>query len=153
MEIAQAIANLQALKSQLGTIAANEMINYALDNIRKETDIFGKPMKKRQPGSVRNTGRGLLVDKGDGRRSITAKVDANGATLTANEYMQAHNSGVNKPVSVRGHARRGRSGRSHTVSSFTRQMQLPARTFAGQSDKQTERIEKVIAQRIAKALT
>jgi phage gpG-like protein len=152
MTIPQAIANLQILKRQLGTIAANEMVNYALDNIRKETDIYDKPMKKRKAGSARNTGRGLLVDTGDGRRSITAKPTATGASLTANEYMEAHNTGVNKTVTVRAHSRT-RKGRSESVQSFSRKMNLPARTFSGKSDAQTERIEKIIAQRIAKALT
>ena len=152
MTIAQAISNLQALKRQLGTIAANEMVNYALDNIKKETDIYGKKMQKRKPGAARNERRGLLVDKGDGRRSITAKATPTGASLTANEYMEAHNTGVKKTVSVRAHART-RRGRSENVKSFSRKMNLPARTFTGKSDAQTERIEKIIAQRIVKALT
>lgn len=151
-DITQSIANLQKLKGQLGVIAANEMVNYALDNIRKGKDIHGQPFKARKQGSVRNAGRAILVDTGAGRRSITAKADANGATLTANEYMQAHNAGASTTVSVRSHTRR-RKGRSSNVAAHSRNMNLPARTFAGDSPEQRKRIEKVIAQRIAQALT
>lgn len=150
--IQQSIANLTALKREVPTIAANEMVNFALDNIRTGKDINGNAFQPRKAGAPRNRGRAILVDTGDGRRSISARVDANGATLTANEYMQAHNTGVSKPVTVRSHTRRSR-GRSHKVSSHSRTMNLPARTFAGDSPKQRERIQKVIAQRITQALT
>lgn len=144
----QAIANLYAVKKDLPRIAANEMVNYALDNIRTGKDITGKAFTPRQASAARNRGRAILVDTGDGRRSISARTDTNGATLTANEYMQAHNSGVNKTVT-----KRGRTGRKGRGKSYQVRMNLPARTFAGDSPQQRQRIENVIAERVRKALT
>lgn len=154
--IQQAIANLEAVKRNLKKVAANEMVNYALDNIKGQRDISGVPFKKRKSSAKRNQGRAILVDTGDGRRSIEAKITANGAELQANEYMAAHNEGatIRTSARVRTHTRR-RKGRAITVESHTRQINttLPARTFAGKSKTQTNRIEKVIANQIIKALT
>jgi phage gpG-like protein len=147
----QSIRELQTLKGQIKKIAANEMVNFALDNIKNES-WEGQRWKSRNPKATRNQGRKLLVDTGDGRRSITAKETSTGAQLTANKYMQAHNEGVNKTVGVRAHSRT-RKGRSERVKSFTRKMNLPQRQFTGKSQTQTNRIEKIIANRIAAALT
>jgi phage gpG-like protein len=136
--IEQAIRNLQQLKRELNTIVGNEMVNQALDNIRDEKDVRGMPMKPRKPGSVRNIGRKLLVDTGRGRRSIKDKATGNTVSLTAEDYMVAHNEGVNKTVSAR--------SRKGTV--YTKKMNLPQREFAGVPQ---DRINKVIANRIAKA--
>lgn len=145
----EAIRRLQQLKLDIGKITGNEMVNYALDNIRKEIDIHGRPMTRRKAGSVRDAGRGMLVNRGIGRRSIQVeRSNINETVLTANEYMIAHNDGVNETVNVSAHSRRGRAVRSHS-----RHMNLPQRQFTGKSDEQTERIEKVIAGRMVKALT
>jgi phage gpG-like protein len=150
--IQQSIANLEALKRDVPKIVANEMVNYALDNIRKGVDVNGKPLKKRKSGSPRDAGRAILVDTGDGRRSITAKPKGNVVELTANDYMQAHNDGAKQRVNVRAHTRK-RKGRSENVKSFTKQMNLPQRQFTGKSTEQDNRIAKVIQQRIIKACT
>lgn len=139
-----AVRNLQQLKADIPKITGNEMVNFALDNIRTETDIHGKRMKPRKANARRNSGRGLLVDTGAGRRSIRiARSNQDFTELTANEYMQAHNEGVNRTVTSR--SRRGKT--------FSRRMNLPKRQFTGKSDKQTARIERVIANRVIAALT
>lgn len=142
MHYLQAIANLQSLKQRLPTLVGNELVNDALDNIRLERDINGQPMKPRSPKAKRNTGRKLLVDTGEGRRSIRAKRTGNTVKLEANDYMVAHNEGVNKTVSVR--SRKGRT--------FSRKMNLPQREFA-LGKKSIERAETVIGKEIIKALT
>lgn len=147
-----AIQRLEALKRDLGKIAANEMVNQALDNIKAGNDINGKPFTPRSAKAKRNQGRAILVDTGAGRRSIRGTPTSTGATLTANEYMQAHNTGVHQRVNVRAHSRT-RKGRSEKVASFERTMNLPQRQWTGKSDAQTARIEKVIANQIVKALT
>lgn len=147
----QAVANLEALKGKIHIIAGNEMVNDALDNIKKQRDINGLPMIKRKAGSVRNIGRGLLVDTGAGRRSIAYKADGFIVKITAVDYMIAHNEGVNKTVSVRAHSRRGK--RAGNVRSFSRHMKLPQREFSGRSVRLTDRIDKIIANQIAKACT
>ena len=156
MSIDRAIARLQALKRNVRKIAANELVNYALDNIKRQRDINGMPLRKRKPGSPRDAGRAILVDTGDGRRSIQASVTATGAQLTANEYMVAHNEGatVRGTFRVRQHTRR-RGGRAQTVKAHSRTVNftLPQRAFAGKSREQINRIEKAIANQIIKALT
>lgn len=143
MHYLQAIKNLQQLKRELPKIVGNEMVNDALDNIRAQREIDGQPMKPRKPGSTRNRGRSLLVDTGRGRRSIDDKVEGMKVKLQAEEYMVAHNEGVNKTVSAR--SRKGKT--------FSRKMNLPQRKYAGKSKKLDERIGKVIQNKIVKALT
>lgn len=138
-----AVQRLQQLKADLPKIVGNEMVNYALDNIRAQKDINGTAFKARSPKARRNTGRAILVDTGRGRRSIDSKVTGERVKLTAEEYMIAHNEGVNKSVTAR--SSRGRT--------FTRKMNLPQRQFTGKSDGQTGQINKVVANRIVKALT
>lgn len=141
--IEQAIKNLQALKTQLPRIAANEMQNYALDNIKAQKDIHGAPLKKRKAGSKRDSGRSILVDTGDGRRSLRGVPDAHGAHLEGIDYMIANNEGVHVTVS-----KRSRKGKT-----FTTHMNTPQRQFAGDSQAQRDRIEKVISTRVVQALT
>lgn len=138
-----AVQRLQQLKEDLGKIAGNEMVNDALDNIRAERDINGAPMKPRKPGTRRNSGRSLLVDTSRGRRSIRHKEENTRVKLLGEEYMVAHNEGVNRTVSAR--SRRGKS--------FTRRMNLPKREYAGDSPKLRSRINKIVANRIVRALT
>lgn len=138
----EAVKKLEALKREVPVIAGNEMVNFALDNIKNES-WEGRPYKKRKPGSKRDSGRKLLVDTGRGRRSIDDKITGTRVSLTAIDYMVAHNEGVNKTVSAR--SRKGKS--------YSRKMNLPQRQFTGESRSQTERIEKVIQQRIIQALT
>lgn len=138
-----AVQRLLQLKADVPKIVGNEMVNYALDNIREQKDINGMSFKPRNPRSPRNTGRAILVDTGRGRRSIADKIAGDKVSVTAEDYMVAHNEGVNKTVTAR--SRRGRT--------FSRKMNLPQRQFTGESDKQTDRINRVIAGKIVQALT
>jgi hypothetical protein len=138
-----AVRKLEELKRNLPILVGNEMVNTALDNIRKETDIDGKPMQKRSAKAKRNTGRNLLVDTGRGRRSIKDVSNGDTIQLTAEDYMIAHNEGVDKTVSAR--SRKGKT--------YSRKMKLPKRQFTGESAAQTERINKTIANAIVKALS
>lgn len=138
-----AIQRLLQLKADIPKIVGNEMVNAALDNIRDQKDINGLPFKPRRARSARNQGRAILVDTGRGRRSIDDKVTGDKVSLTAEEYMVAHNEGVSKTVTAR--SSRGRT--------FSRKMNLPQRQFTGESDAHTDRINKVIANKIVNALT
>lgn len=155
MHWTEAIQKLEQLKADIPKITGNELVNFALDNLRKQS-WQGIPWAKRKPGSVRNEGRALLVDTGAGRRSIRSKAVGNQVDLMANDYMQAHNEGatIRGNHSVRAHTR-VRKGRSQNVRSHQRNANttLPERRFTGKSTEQTARIEKVIAGRIVKALT
>jgi len=148
----ESVRRLEQLKLDVPKLAGNEMVNFALDNIRKES-FEGKPWPKRKAGAVRDSGRNLLVNTGAGRRSIKVSRSTPQQTqLTANDYMQAHNEGENGTFTVNAHSRT-RKGRTHNVASHSRKMNLPERRFTGKSDEQTTRIQKVITNRIIKALT
>lgn len=152
----ESVRRLQQLKSELPVIVGNEMVNYALDNIRAES-FDGRKWKPRSAHAPRNKGRKLLVDTGIGRRSIkVVKATLDVVQLSANDYMQAHNEGAHITGSrhVRAHTR-VRRGRAEAVRSFTRKVdyQLPERRFTGKSPKQTARINKILANRIVQALT
>ena len=142
MNYKEAIRKLEQLKTQIATITGNEMVNFALDNIRAGS-WEGQRWQPRDAKARRNAGRALLVDTGRGRRSIDDKITGDQVKLVAEEYMVAHNEGVKKTVSVRGGKRKA----------HTRHMNLPQRQFTGESDRQTERINKIIANRIVQSLT
>lgn len=156
MHYLQAISSLNQFRSEIPTIVGNEMVNYALDNLHAERDVNGAPMKPRKPGSPRNEGRRILLDTGDGERSvrISKKTDRE-VELTANEYMEAHNTGatISGTQNVSEHTRR-RRGRSETVRAHTRNVNftLPERTFVAPTEELFDRIESALGKRF-KVLT
>jgi phage gpG-like protein len=139
----EAVRRLEQIKQDIPKIVGNEMVNTAMDNIKLGKDVDGKPFTPRNAKAKRNTGRAILVDSGRGRRSVRDKKRGDKIVLEAEDYMVAHNEGVNKTVSAR--SKKGKT--------YSRRMKLPKRQFAGESDAQTSRIEKIIANRIVKALS
>lgn len=140
------IQRLQQFKSELPTLVGNEMVNYALDNMRAE-GIDGKQWPKRKAGAPRDEGRRLLIDTGQGERSIrVVRQNKNFVEVSANNYMEAHNTGatINTTANVRSHTRR-RQGRTEEVSAHTRQMNftLPERTFLAPTNALFKRIQNV----------
>lgn len=146
----QCIANLQQLKKNLPTIVGNEMVNDAKAHIRKGTDIKGRAMTPRKSGAKRNTGRALLVDTGDGLRSIDFEVKGKKIMLIAKDYMIAHNEGVSATVTKRAHTRT-RKGRSETVKSHSVKMNLPQREYAGDSSVLRTKINTTVGNLATKA--
>jgi phage gpG-like protein len=145
------IAQLEQLKKNIPRIVGIEMVNHANDNLRSES-FEGTRWPARKAGAPRDQGRRLLIDTGDGQRSI--KVSRESTTqvdLNANDYMQAHNEGatISGTASVRSHSRT-RKGRGERVSSHTRKMntKLPERRFIGVSAKLKERIHRSIFKRL-----
>lgn len=137
------IGAIKKFKSEIPTLVANEMVNYALDNMREE-GFNGVKWKARRSDAPRDKGRRLLMDTGDGERSIRIlKKNSKHVELTANEYMEAHNTGatITKTANVRTH-RRQRSGKSVDVKAHTRKMNtsLPKRTFIEPSKELDKRI-------------
>jgi hypothetical protein len=156
MSIDQAIANLQGVKRNLKKVVGNEMTNYALDNIKRQRDANGMPLRRRKPGTPRDARRLILVDTGEGRRTIAAVPTATGVELQAAEHMVAHNQGatIRGNFRVRAHTRR-RKGRSEQVTAHSRQVNitLPQRQFFGKSAALTGRINERISKQIINALT
>ena len=177
MHYLQAIANLEKLKSEIATLAGNEMVNFALDNI-KARSWHGKPYKPRSPKAKRNRGRKLLVDSGDGRRSISFKVSGDKIIFEAIDYMVYNNEGFKGTVRVDGHKRatydnvkvgtgtfsvKTKKERTRTtrvarvtrgnVKAHSRKMDLPERRFFGKSNVLDARLNKLIRNKIIKAVS
>lgn len=150
MDYRKLISVLQQFKREMPTLVGNEMVNYALDNMRAE-GIDGKPWPRRKAGAARDEGRRLLIDTGQGERSIRI-VRKNSAVVevAANEYMEAHNTGatINTTANVRSHTRT-RAGRTEQVSAHTRQVNftLPQRTFLAPTDALFKRIQNTLLTR------
>ncbi|ELR69176.1 hypothetical protein C900_05372 [Fulvivirga imtechensis AK7] len=149
------IRRLEALKAELPIIVANEMVNHAIDNIRAGS-WDGRPWPARKAFAPRNRGRGLLIDTGDGLRSIASKIQKPYVLLKMEDYMAAHNEGadINVTQNVRSHTRR-RAGRSMQVRAHSRNMnfKLPQRQFAGESKVLSENIRKVFEKRFRRVFT
>lgn len=148
------IAGLRRFKSQLPTLVGNEVVNFALDNLDAQQDAYGMPLKRRKPGAVRDAGRRILKDTGDGDRSVrVSRKTPSLVEITANEYMIAHNAGatINTTAQVRGHTRR-RKGRAENVKAHTRKVSitLPARTFLAPSEQLNTRLTGALSKRLRK---
>jgi hypothetical protein len=145
------ISRLLALKASIPRIVGNEMINEAHDNLRNES-FEGKKYVPRKSGSPRDQGRRLLLDTGDGERSIRIQRESGERVdLTANDYMQAHNEGatIRGTFNVRSHIRR-RNGRSEQVSAHSRTVdtKLPERPFIKATAKLIRRVNGAIFKRL-----
>lgn len=144
------IIKLRQLRNEIPTIVGEEMVNYAHSNLRKES-FDGEKWPPRKPGAPRDQGRRLLMDTGDGQRSIRKirQTDTE-VDVSANDYMEAHNRGarISGTFAVKGHTRR-RNGRAITVKPHTRNVNtvLPTRTFLAPSPALNKRITKAILKR------
>lgn len=147
MHYLQMITKLKQFKSEMSDIAGNEMVNFGIDNIRSGS-FEGRQWPPRKANAPRNKGRALLIDTGAGMRSIrVVRKNEREVDVSANDYMEAHNTGarISGTFGVRAHSRR-RAGRSYKVRAHKRRVNttLPQRTFLAPS--------KVLADRISGAL-
>jgi len=166
MHYTKVISALRKFQGEMPLLVGNEMVNFALDNLRKEEDADGIPFKPRSSKARRNRGRRLLMDRGDGERSIRILIaNRQKVEITANDYMQAHNVGYKGTVTVRAHARRRtsltRSGNrtnrtanvnAGQVNAHTRNMNLPRRTFLAPGQRLNKRLVLVLTNRLNKLL-
>jgi len=101
----------------------------------------------------RNQKRKILTDTGDLRKSITT--DIRGMTVevgTDLDYAEPHNEGFKGTVTIRAHERT-RNGNSHSVQSYSRDVDLKQRQFIGESRALDEKIERQFEQDITKILS
>lgn len=169
--IEQITARLQRLKQNLPAILGAEVVEFAVDNIRKEKQANGRPMTPRKTqnrSDQRNSARrGLLIDTGQGLRSIQVSRAMKGLVqISMEEYMGAHNTGatINHPggtdffyngektvfVSKRkaqqlkaARKARLRKTRPHTIT-------LPPRPFLAKSRRMDERLSRQVVQELKK---
>jgi hypothetical protein len=174
---AQAMA--KAKQRIIPKLIANEMLNFALDNFRRQGylgDTF-EPWKKRKPVARKESTRALLIKTGRGRRSLRV-IEANEERVGIGSdliYMKAHNEGVNQVVHVNEYTRevhrvatvgtgiysvKSKKERmkkekflyGHAkVKAHNRRMKLPKRQFIGKSQYLMARLKRVYAAEIIKA--
>lgn len=145
---------------QLPPLIGEEVVNFTLDNFKKEAwqDQGAEPWEKRKSptkwGQKQDEDRALLIGKGSGRlrRSIRVgqiledkvQVIAGGADTP---YARAHNEGFKGLVHqhVREHIRRTRNGGQYTVKAHDRSIEqnIPKRQFIGNSAQSAELRERI----------
>ena len=126
------IARLEQARRNLPDVVGAVMVEHATDNIRSG-GFEGTPHTPRKPGSVRDRGRQILVDTGDGLRSIHYTKTKPFVNVVVIDYMAAHNEGarIQGTQNVKSHTRRPRDRRPHRVRAHTREVdfELPQRPF------------------------
>ena len=137
----QVISALKRLKQRLPSIVGTEAVEFAVNNIRKEQTATGSAMKARKTrnrSDRRNrASRGLLIDTGNGIRSIQiARAFTGLVSISMEDYMQAHNTGatINHP---------GR-GTPYIIN-------LPARPFLAKSKMLDNKITAELIKQLNKA--
>ncbi|WP_338813733.1 phage virion morphogenesis protein [Bernardetia sp. Wsw4-3y2] len=153
--INQIIQKLENLKRTINPILANEALVFFQDNFRRQgfLDKSLENWKARKPSASRNKGRGILIDSGALRNSLrVVKVNNKSFVIGTNiKYAAIHNQGgkIDARVSVKGHTRRGRTGRQK-VKAHNRKMNLtiPQRKFLGSSYTLRKELEKLFIEEI-----
>lgn len=175
----KARAMAKAQQVILPRLIGNEVVNFALDNFRRQGylgDVF-EPWRLRKPAGRKSSTRALLVKSGRGRRSIrVTRADQHMVAIGSDvPYMKAHNEGSTAIATVKAHTRKiygvakvgtgvfsvkTRKERMRKqsflsghakVKSHTRRMRLPKRQFIGKSQYLMARLKRVYAVEIIKA--
>ena len=153
----QALTQLQnkvkAIVATLPLVVGNAAVNWSIDSFRvqgwRSASKIGTAWQARANKSSKNTGRAILVGRGDLRRSLRIlKLSGNGFSFGSTlPYALVHNKGFNGAVTVRGH-QRGVYGKAkvysiktkrartvttltglQSVKGHTRTMNMPKRQF------------------------
>lgn len=143
---------------QLPPLIGEEVVNFTLDNFKKEAwqDQGAEPWEKRKSptkwGQKQDDDRALLVSSARAKRSIRVgkihedkvQVIAGGAEFN---YARVHNEGFKGLVHqhVREHIRRTRNGGQYTVKAHDRSIEqnIPKRQFIGSSAQSAELRERI----------
>ena len=158
MNIAQLEVKFKAAILRLPPVAGAEVVNFALDNFRRQ-GFAGQAWKQRKNptawGQVpRNNGRALLVDKGDLKRSPRVMRHNHEEVVIGSSvpYAKAQNEGFSGQVvqTVTGFQRKNGS----SVKSFSRTINqdIPARPFLANSPVLEERLKRVITEHMVRAM-
>lgn len=95
-----------------------------------EASPSGAPWTKSAAAKAR--GGKTLTDSARLRGSVTHLASADRVEIGTNLiYAGVHQSGFDGPVTISSHERRGRSGKTHSVNSFIRDMAIEARPYLG----------------------
>lgn len=161
---------LDRVRNRLPQAMADAARNFFVDSFKRQGWYEGRILKKwkprKKPGGRRR--RAILVKTGRLRKSIRIRrATFRRITIAAEApYAAAHNFGVDETVTVRAHTRhtyttvsekyttrtgkeqsrtkRVETGKSYTVRSHTRHMQLPQRQFMGDSQMLDRKLDRII---------
>ncbi len=102
-----------------------------------EQGFFGQKWQATKISKTNKSGTGsILIVTGAMRRSIRSMVRGMSVVFSSHyPYTALHNEGGKFAVNVRTHSRKLRTGKSYTVRSHTRQMNMPQRQFIGDHPK------------------
>ena len=116
-------------------------------------DTRTEPWPKRK-GRQRGKSRNLLVQTGRLKQSIRkVSVTPEKAIIgTDVPYARVHNEGFRRNVTVSRHTRESRKGRSYEVKSHKRRMNIPQRKFLGASMVLDQRITRMMAAELTRAI-
>lgn len=154
----------RAALTRLPAIAGNEVVNFALDNFKRQSWMGNreerwKPRKNptKWGQAPKRNGRAILMDSGRLRRSIrvirtTADMVVVGTDVP---YARAHNEGVRLGLiqTVKPFKRKLKNGGIANVSRHTRRINqnIPRRQFLGNSPYLTDKLKRVANAEIMKA--
>ena len=160
---------LDRVRVRLPLAMADAARNFFVDSFKRQGWYEGTVLKKWKPRK-KNKGRrrAILVKTGRLRKSIRIRrATFRRITIAAEApYAAAHNFGVDETVTVRAHTRhtyttvnekyttrtgkersrpkRVETGKSYTVRSHTRHMQLPQRQFMGDSEMLGQDLARIV---------
>lgn len=138
---------------------AGTATSFFKDNFRRQGFPQGRGRfdrwPRRKPGTRRDSGRAILVDSGNLKRSVRKQTVRQGYVTVGTDvpYAAIHNQGgrISGQQRVREHTRRTRTGRT-TVQAHTRNVdiQMPQRQFMGNSQALNTRLRRMILQELRK---
>jgi phage gpG-like protein len=157
-DLAASIRSIEDILKKLPDWAGREAVNFYKDSFTRQAYIDNKVSKwAKRAGKQPKKSRAILVQSGALRRSLRYKVSGNRIVVfTDVPYAQVHNEGqqVTGTQSVGSFARKGKSGKKHTVKahSRTRNFKMPQRQFMDvPNGKMSALLEKRLVMHIGRA--
>ena len=110
--------------------------------------------RKRPRGSKARSRGAILVSSGRLKRSIRKVTVSKNIVIIGTDvpYAAAHNYGVRQNVTVKSHTRTSHTGKTYSVQSHTKNMNLPQRQFMGESQALVNRIERTATAEIMRGI-
>lgn len=130
-----------------GKVKLTEMF----DRNFSEQGFFGKKWVATKANKINKAGQqgSILIVTGQMRRSIRSYIRGNGIVFTSNlPYTALHNEGGKFAVSVRAHQRSSRNGKTYTVRSHSRMINMPQRQFIGEDAKVQQALSDIVAKNL-----
>ncbi|MGN0206464.1 MAG: phage virion morphogenesis protein [Muribaculaceae bacterium] len=117
----------------------------------REQGFFGKRWVATKVSKTNKRGKGsILIVTGAMRRSIRSQIRGMAVVFSSNlPYTALHNEGGKFSVTVRAHSRTNRkTGKSYSVRSHSRQMNMPQRQFIGDHELVQQALGEIVFKRL-----